>query len=167
MTARGYDGESGPDEEKWQNVVNDYKKLLISCLQFLNNLITQNENRKFQLWIQLFHGAADTVLEPLAAGKLSLTEMIRILEEHNRWSPLDNIFKEARRLALEYQISPREYGPFLLYVSKFAAGVEEDLAAHSPARERNSALAVAQICRQGWASLDQTKLNVSCCDLSA
>ncbi|KAK1090486.1 hypothetical protein LTR48_008203, partial [Friedmanniomyces endolithicus] len=51
----GYDGEAGTgDEEKWQWVVNAYKKLLITSLQFLNNLVAQNERRKLMLWLSLF-----------------------------------------------------------------------------------------------------------------
>ncbi|EME49911.1 hypothetical protein DOTSEDRAFT_103928, partial [Dothistroma septosporum NZE10] len=55
VTARGYDGDAGTgDEEKWQWVVNAYKKLLITSLQFLNNLVAQNERRKLMLWASLF-----------------------------------------------------------------------------------------------------------------
>ncbi|WPG98527.1 Hypothetical protein R9X50_00131800 [Acrodontium crateriforme] len=66
VTARGYDGEAGTgDEEKWQWIVNAYKKLLITCLQFLNNLAAQNERRKLMLWVSLFDhasSAGDAVL---------------------------------------------------------------------------------------------------------
>ncbi|GAB1732072.1 hypothetical protein NU195Hw_g8927t1 [Hortaea werneckii] len=55
VTARGYDGEAGTgEEEKWQWIVNAYKKLLITSLQFLNNLVAQNERGKLMLWIALF-----------------------------------------------------------------------------------------------------------------
>lgn len=67
VTARGYDGEAGTgDEEKWQWIVNAYKKLLITSLQFLNNLVAQNERRKLMLWVALFDHtsaiASDSVL---------------------------------------------------------------------------------------------------------
>lgn len=77
VTARGFDGDAGTaDEEKWQKVVNKCrtlpskpwteadilfgtdKELLITCLQFLNNLVTQNERRKLMLWVALFDSAA-------------------------------------------------------------------------------------------------------------
>jgi len=78
VTARGFDGEGGTaDEERWQKVVNKCtdgippsagskltlfshldKELLITCLQFLNNLVTQNERRKLMLWVALFDSAA-------------------------------------------------------------------------------------------------------------
>jgi len=55
VTAPGYDGEPGhPDEEKWQATVNEFKKLLITCVQFLNNLCARNERRKLILWGTLF-----------------------------------------------------------------------------------------------------------------
>ncbi|MGK7512275.1 hypothetical protein, partial [Salmonella enterica] len=40
VTARGFDGETNArNEERWQKVVNLYKRLLITCLQFLHNFI--------------------------------------------------------------------------------------------------------------------------------
>lgn len=55
VTARGFDGEANPrNEDRWQKVVTLYKKLLITCLQFLHNLIMHNEQRKLVLWLDLF-----------------------------------------------------------------------------------------------------------------
>ncbi|QIX01870.1 hypothetical protein AMS68_007387 [Peltaster fructicola] len=63
VTARGYDGEAGTgEEEKWQYIVNNYKKLLITSLQFLNNLVAQNERRKLMLWVNLFDSTSDALL---------------------------------------------------------------------------------------------------------
>ncbi|RMZ82243.1 hypothetical protein DV738_g1798, partial [Chaetothyriales sp. CBS 135597] len=42
------------NEERWQKVVNLYKRLLITCLQFLHNFIMHNEQRKLVLWLDLF-----------------------------------------------------------------------------------------------------------------
>ena len=65
VTARGYDGEAGTgDEEKWQWIVNAYKKLLITSLQFLNNFVAQNERRKLMLWVALFDNTSEGVLAP-------------------------------------------------------------------------------------------------------
>jgi hypothetical protein len=79
VTARGYDGDAGTgDEEKWQWIVNAYKKLLITSLQSLNNLVAQNERRKLLLWLYLFDSppepalAADDVPETSCA---SLTDV--------------------------------------------------------------------------------------------
>jgi palmitoyltransferase len=55
VTARGFDGESNVrNEERWNKVVNLYKRLLITCLQFLHNFIMHNESRKLLLWLDLF-----------------------------------------------------------------------------------------------------------------
>ena len=63
VTARGYDGDTGTkDEERWQSVVNEFKKLLIASLQYLNNLIVQNERRKLMLWVELFDSSNEEVL---------------------------------------------------------------------------------------------------------
>ncbi|TID20643.1 High mobility group HMG1/HMG2 [Venturia nashicola] len=60
ITLRGGGGATTKeDDKKIQSVVNDFKKLLIACLQFLNNLIAQNERRKLMLWIELFDCPAD------------------------------------------------------------------------------------------------------------
>ncbi|KAF2485671.1 hypothetical protein BDY17DRAFT_109874 [Neohortaea acidophila] len=60
VTARGYDGDSGTgEEEKWQWIVNAYKKLLITSLQFLNNFSVRNEERQLALWVSLFDGGVD------------------------------------------------------------------------------------------------------------
>lgn len=65
VTARGYDGDADTgDEEKWQWIVNGYKKLLITSLQFLNNLVAQNERRKLMLWVSLFDNTTESVLAP-------------------------------------------------------------------------------------------------------
>ncbi|ETN39291.1 uncharacterized protein HMPREF1541_05514 [Cyphellophora europaea CBS 101466] len=60
VTARGFDGEGGNvrSEERWGKVVNLYKRLLITCLQFLHNFIMHNEQRKLVLWLDLFGNAA-------------------------------------------------------------------------------------------------------------
>ncbi|MCJ1299701.1 copper transport protein [Hypocenomyce scalaris] len=55
VTARGYDGEAGTrSETQWAGVVGSYKKLLITCLQFLHNFVMHNESRKLLLWLDLF-----------------------------------------------------------------------------------------------------------------
>jgi palmitoyltransferase len=55
VTARGFDGEANQrNEERWQKVVTLYKRLLITCLQFLHNFIMHNEHRKLVLWLDLF-----------------------------------------------------------------------------------------------------------------
>lgn len=63
VTARGFDGDTNArNEERWQKVVNLYKRLLITCLQYLHNFIMHNEQRKMVLWLDLFgyHSTADT-----------------------------------------------------------------------------------------------------------
>ena len=85
VTARGYDGDAGTgEEERWQWIVNAYKKLLITCLQFLNNFVAGNEARKLWLWFQLFdapgesgngHTNAEKGLPALTEADLTEEEM--------------------------------------------------------------------------------------------
>ena len=56
VTARGYDGETGAriNEAQWRNIIDAYKKLLITSLQLIHNAVQQNEKRKLLLWLDLF-----------------------------------------------------------------------------------------------------------------
>ncbi|KAL8834251.1 MAG: hypothetical protein Q9170_003838 [Blastenia crenularia] len=56
ITARGYEGEGGAqiNEAQWRNLIDAYKKLLITSLQFLHNAVQRNEKRKLLLWLDLF-----------------------------------------------------------------------------------------------------------------
>ena len=64
VTARGFDGDTNArNEERWQKVVNLYKRLLITCLQFLHNFIMHNEHRKLVLWLDLFGNSQTAVAE--------------------------------------------------------------------------------------------------------
>ncbi|KAG9522389.1 hypothetical protein KCU93_g7090, partial [Aureobasidium melanogenum] len=80
VTARGFDGDAGTgDEEKWQWIVNAYKKLLITSLQFLNNLVARNERRKLMLWVALFDNSTEGILaedtDDATGGQPALGEM--------------------------------------------------------------------------------------------
>ncbi|KZF21177.1 hypothetical protein L228DRAFT_240053 [Xylona heveae TC161] len=84
VTARGYDGEAGTrSEEKWQRAINAYKKLLITCLQFLHNLVMGNERRKLLLWLDLFCPTAE--MDSLSCG------LLQGLPAHNIPPPRENI----------------------------------------------------------------------------
>lgn len=56
VTARGYDGEAGAriNEAQWRNIIDAYKKLLITSLQLVHNAVQHNEKRKLLLWLDLF-----------------------------------------------------------------------------------------------------------------
>ena len=87
VTARGYDGQSNArSEERWQKVVNLYKRLLITCLQFLHNFIMHNEHRKLVLWLDLFgyrqNGESSIItpmepLDPSSASEQGLAPVVR------------------------------------------------------------------------------------------
>ncbi|KPI39305.1 Copper transport protein 86 [Cyphellophora attinorum] len=74
VTARGFDGEGGNvrSEERWGKVVNLYKRLLITCLQFLHNFIMHNEQRKLVLWLDLFGVAAKNKIAEAEAARARL-----------------------------------------------------------------------------------------------
>ncbi|KAI9799673.1 MAG: hypothetical protein M1825_004408 [Sarcosagium campestre] len=69
VAGRGYDGEAGTRSEvKWQRVVEAFKKLLTICLQFLHNLVANNERRKLLLWMDLF--ASSSCSDPSALRRV-------------------------------------------------------------------------------------------------
>ena len=86
VTARGFDGETNArNEERWQKVVNLYKRLLITCLQFLHNFIMHNEHRKLVLWLDLFGNTQAAtneaqVLEDGAGDTTAMASEARIKE---------------------------------------------------------------------------------------
>ncbi|KAL9623624.1 MAG: hypothetical protein Q9160_002080 [Pyrenula sp. 1 TL-2023] len=76
VTARGFDGETNTyEEDRWQKVINLYKRLLITCLQFLHNFIMHNEQRKIVLWLDLFGNSPqnDQELQTAAEAPTLLT----------------------------------------------------------------------------------------------
>jgi palmitoyltransferase len=135
VTARGYDGEAGTqDEDKWQGVINacklsilknldmaDHradKKLLITCLQFLNNLIARNEQRKLMLWIELFDSHLDNELPNFADMKYKLDEFN---QQEQPWQPADAPDSAARpSRSLDTFKIPQQpaSSPFLLYIGE-------------------------------------------------
>ncbi|MCJ1477746.1 copper transport protein [Lambiella insularis] len=61
VTARGYDGDGNVNgEAQWTTILGLFKKLLITCLQFLHNLIQQNDQRKLLVWLDLFGNSSST-----------------------------------------------------------------------------------------------------------
>ncbi len=64
-----------PEPSRLKSLVSG-KKQLITCLQFLNNLIAQNERRKLMLWVELFDSSSNEPLvqdwaEPESSGATS------------------------------------------------------------------------------------------------
>ena len=52
---RGYDGEPGGTmEDAYTNILEGIKRMLLESLDILNNLISFNDNRHLQLWLDLF-----------------------------------------------------------------------------------------------------------------
>ena len=102
VTARGFDGETNArNEERWQKIVNLYKRLLITCLQFLHNFIMHNEHRKLVLWLDLFGNTQaaeaeaqlvkDGVEEPKpAVTKNEFQQTMEIIAEAQQAHPADS-----------------------------------------------------------------------------
>ena len=97
VTARGYDGDAGTEEEeRWQWIVNAYKKLLITCLQFLNNFVAGNEARKLWLWFHLFDAPAENGNGHTSAEKGLPTLTEADLTEEERRQDAEALAREER-----------------------------------------------------------------------
>ncbi|KAF2837588.1 hypothetical protein M501DRAFT_937685 [Patellaria atrata CBS 101060] len=132
VTARGYDGDAGTeDEDKWQLVVNSYKKLLITCLQFLNNFVSQNEIRKLMLWVDLFDCGEGSVQalssmpkRPELWPNLDAFPRIRVeWNEGNVGGP--SLFPHTSPMTDEQWENPP--ASFLLYFSQFREDITKEL----------------------------------------
>ncbi|KAF2870263.1 hypothetical protein BDV95DRAFT_629471 [Massariosphaeria phaeospora] len=145
VTARGYDGEAGsPDEDKWNNVITAYKKLLITCLQFLNNLIARNEQRKLMLWIELFDSHLDNELPNFADMKYKM-DIYKPSGQHTSRGP--DPFRIPQQPASS---------PFLLYIGEVGSEVKKLLA---QAGEKNGANEIAAECRRRWQTMPEEDKN--------
>jgi palmitoyltransferase len=158
VTARGYDGEAGTqDEDKWQGVINAYKKLLITCLQFLNNLIARNEQRKLMLWIELFDSHLDNELPNFSDMKYKLDEF----NQHERVRhPGDAPEPEPRPdRGLDTFKIPQQpaSSPFLLYIGETGNDVKKALQQHGVKAGANE---IAAECRRRWQTMSEEEKNV-------
>lgn len=162
VTARGYDGEAGTqDEDKWQSVINAYKKLLITCLQFLNNLIARNEQRKLMLWIELFDSHLDSELPNFADMK---SKMDILLQLEKNPEPAEEPVPSSSEHdpprgpdAFKIPQQPAS-SPFLLYIGEIGADVKKTLAQRGINVGANE---IASECRKRWQTMPEEEKNVS------
>ncbi|KAF2269621.1 hypothetical protein CC78DRAFT_550573 [Lojkania enalia] len=160
VTARGYDGEAGTQEEdRWQSVINAYKKLLITCLQYLNNLIARNEQRKLMLWIDLFDSHLDNELPNFADMKYQMDNLPRRDEGAN--ANADQAQSEQRRTPYGpevYRIPQQPASsPFLLFIGEIGNEVKKSLAQQG---EKAGATEIAAECKRRWQAMNEEEKNV-------
>ncbi|KAF2193024.1 hypothetical protein K469DRAFT_730017 [Zopfia rhizophila CBS 207.26] len=156
VTARGYDGEAGTqDEDKWQSVINAYKKLLITCLQFLNNLVARNEQRKLMLWIQLFDNHLDNDLPNFADMKYKM-DIFPTLDRKAKGEAPQGELKDAQSLeTLKVPRTPAS-SPFLFYIGKIGPEVKRSLLEQG---EKAGATEIAAECKRRWQSMSEEDRN--------
>ncbi|KAF1828955.1 hypothetical protein BDW02DRAFT_574409, partial [Decorospora gaudefroyi] len=156
VTARGYDGEAGtPDEDKWQGVINAYKKLLITSLQFLNNLIARNEQRKLMLWIELFDSHLDNELPNFADMKYKMDDF----PPQDQASPSEELAlpTHAARSLDTFKIPQQPASsPFLLYIGETGNEVKKTLLQHNAKAGANE---IALECRRRWQTMGEEEKN--------
>ncbi|CAO2647705.1 Nn.00g086270.m01.CDS01 [Neocucurbitaria sp. VM-36] len=157
VTARGYDGEAGTqDEDKWQGVINAYKKLLITCLQFLNNLIARNEQRKLMLWIELFDSHLDNELPNFADMKYKMDEFQQQEQNPPRDEQLSSPQQTSRSLDTFKIPQQPASSPFLLYIGETGNEVKKSLIQHGVKAGANE---IAAECRRRWQTMSEEEKN--------
>ncbi|KAF1850300.1 uncharacterized protein K460DRAFT_270024 [Cucurbitaria berberidis CBS 394.84] len=156
VTARGYDGEAGSaDEDKWQGVINAYKKLLITCLQFLNNLIARNEQRKLMLWIELFDSHLDNELPNFADMKYKMDEFPQ--QDNTTPSEEQPLSQQSSRSLDTFRIPQQPASsPFLLYIGETGNEVKRSLTQHGVKAGANE---IAAECRRRWQTMSEEEKN--------
>jgi palmitoyltransferase len=166
VTARGFSSEgSQVEEEKWQSVIEEFKKLMVRCLQFVNNLVAQNERRKLMLWVELFDSSTEGILSTTELPKMlevasgecasmdeSAPDMLttpKTVSTRTTFSASPSTFPINREATTEAAkgITDLLTNPFLLYFGSVGIEVRKDLE-----REKRSASAVeiAAECKTRW-----------------
>ncbi|KAF1964761.1 hypothetical protein BU23DRAFT_491573 [Bimuria novae-zelandiae CBS 107.79] len=159
VTARGYDGEAGTaDEDKWQSVINAYKKLLITCLQFLNNLIARNEQRKLMLWIELFDSHLDSELPNFADMKSRMDFLYRLEKNPDLPDePAPSVSQQVSRGPDAFKIPQQPASsPFLLYIGEIGSEVKKSLIKMG---EKAGANEIAAECKRQWQTMTEEEKN--------
>lgn len=101
VTARGFDGETNSTNEgRWNKVVHLYKRLLITCLQFLHNFIMHNEHRKLVLWLDLFGSSQAEQEQQTLRENLLGDEAVQVAKEARIKSIAGNL-PQGDKLAAE------------------------------------------------------------------
>ncbi|KAF1993427.1 hypothetical protein P154DRAFT_450218 [Amniculicola lignicola CBS 123094] len=157
VTARGYDGEAGTkDEKSWQSVIDAYKMLLITCLQFLNNLIARNEQRKLMLWIDLFDSHLDNELPNFSDMKYKMDKPQHEPGLKSSGEPIPDGQKSTRGPdAFKIPQQPAS-SPFLLYIGEVGTEVKKALTQHG---EKAGATEIAAECKRRWQTMPEEEKN--------
>jgi palmitoyltransferase len=135
------------------------KKLLITCLQFLNNLIARNEQRKLMLWIELFDSHQDNELPNFADMKYKMDIFPRQERESQSKEEPTNAVPHVSRGPDAFKIPQQPASsPFLLYLTEVSNEVKKFLAQHG---EKAGANEIAAECRRRWQTMSEEDKNVS------
>ncbi|OCL03710.1 hypothetical protein AOQ84DRAFT_325570 [Glonium stellatum] len=163
VTARGYDGEAGTaDEDKWQAVINSFKKLLITCLQFLNNLVARNERRKLMLWVELFDSSTESALPHNTNDPTTRPDFWPRLDEDSGIPLAKTLLGQPDKNNHAWTDVPSKVAqqpassPFLLYISKMGMEVKRDLLEKG---EKGGATEIAAECKKRWQSMAEEEKN--------
>ena len=173
VTARVFDQNgTAQDEEKWQLVINDYKRLLVKSLEFLNNLVVQNERRKLMLWVELFDSSSDPVLTQYSdelmgrpsepAGESSLDDVlgppappISHLDDaqNDQLPPISNepADRNMKPITLPSIRPPAAASsPYLLYITREGTQIRKQLLEEG---KRADPAEIAKECKRRWDEL--------------
>ncbi|KAF1809232.1 hypothetical protein P152DRAFT_476589 [Eremomyces bilateralis CBS 781.70] len=150
VTTQGFEGKTGSqDEQEFQKVVDEYKELLYTCLQFLNNLMIQNEQRKLMLWLDLFDMSFDRGLSD--EDRLTREKLLRI----NPPSIPRHIPPEPVKLTSSSPWDSRNGSAFVVFLATNTPKIRERLIDEGkPAGPRE----ITEMCMSEWRALSEIEM---------
>jgi palmitoyltransferase len=124
-------------------------------LQFLNNLIARNEQRKLMLWIDLFDSHLDNEPPNFADMKYKMD----VLDSQQQADPSQSEPRKDPYGPEAYKIPQQPASsPFLLYIGEIGNDVKKSL---TQSGEKAGATEIAAECRRRWQTMSEEEKNVS------
>ena len=134
------------------------KKLLITCLQFLNNLIARNEQRKLLLWIELF----DSHLENELPSFDDIKYKMDLFPHLGRSTDLASDYAlegmaATNGLDVYKNLHQPASSPFLLYIAEVGPEVKKIFLQRG---EKAGSTEIVTECRSRWQTMTKEEKDV-------
>ena len=132
------------------------KKLLITCLQFLNNLVARNEQRKLMLWIELFDSHLENDTPNIADFKFLLPPQTDASGSSAGMEYGQAEGKNGHSLGTFKTPQQPASSPFLLYIGRVGPMIKRTLTERG---DKAGATEIAAECKRRWQSMSETERN--------
>lgn len=145
------------------NSVITVKKLLITCLQFINNLVARNERRKLMLWVELFDCSSDNALENASGSSSTALPSASNSEYDEEFKKNLISISKGIHIQSEAAVQPNKFlepasSPFILYIGRIGWEVKKELLEN---KKPAGAAEVATECQRRWQALSEEDRKVN------